>query len=137
MATWCFKTAARHTRDTQTQQWYWQLDEGYSFLLTSMRLFPSLEECVRDAQAKGFQGALHVPPLLTYPVTLGKGKRLFGDGTPAGALTMTDHKVTSAGTVIATYEPTGAMPEGTFATPEPATSAREAERQAKMKDGSW
>lgn len=75
--------------------------------------------------------------LLTYPVTLGKGKRLFGDGTPAGALKMTDHKVTSAGTVVATYEPTGAMPQGSFAAPEPATSAREAERQRRMKDGSW
>jgi hypothetical protein len=70
MATWCFKTVMRHTRETETQQWYWQLDEGRSFLLTSMRLFPSLEECVVDAQAKGFQGALHVPPMLSYPVTL-------------------------------------------------------------------
>ena len=70
MTTWCFKTAARYTRYSSTHQWYWQLDEGHSFLLTSMRLFPSLEECVLDAQAKGFEGALHVPPMLSYPVTL-------------------------------------------------------------------
>jgi dihydrofolate reductase len=74
--------------------------------------------------------------LMTFPVTLGKGKRLFGEGTPAGALRMVDHEVTSKGTVIATYEPDGAIPaSGQF--PEASTSAREAERQRKMKDGSW
>ena len=75
--------------------------------------------------------------LLTYPVTLGKGKRLFGEGTPAQALTMVHHQVTPQGTVIADYEPTGSMPKGAFDGPEPATSAREAERQQKMQDGSW
>ena len=70
MATWCFKTATQHTHGMPTHQWYWQLDEGRSFLLTSLRLFPSLEECVMDAQQKGFAGALHVPPMLSYPVTL-------------------------------------------------------------------
>jgi hypothetical protein len=70
MAKWCFKTAARHTRISATQQWYWQLDAGHSLLLTSLRLFPSLEECVIDAQEKGFRGALHVPAMLSYPVTL-------------------------------------------------------------------
>jgi hypothetical protein len=70
METWCFKTATRHTRESETHQWYWQLDAGNSFLLTSMRLFPSLEECVLDAREKGFDGALHVPSMLSYPVTL-------------------------------------------------------------------
>lgn len=74
--------------------------------------------------------------LMIFPVTLGKGKRLFGDGTPAGALRMIDHKVTARGTVIATYEPAGVIPaEGSF--PEPSTSAREQTRQARMRDGSW
>ena len=70
METWSFKTATRHTRDSHTHQWYWQLDAGNSFLLTSMRLFPSLEECVLDARQKGFNGALHVPTTISYPVTL-------------------------------------------------------------------
>lgn len=74
--------------------------------------------------------------LLTFPVTLGRGKRLFGDGTPAGALTLVEHKVTAKGTVIATYEPNGAIPaQGRF--PDPGTSPREAERQQRMRDGSW
>jgi len=41
------------------------------------------------------------------------------------------------GTVIADYEPTGAMPEGEFAAPEPSTSDREAQRQRKIQEGSW
>lgn len=74
--------------------------------------------------------------LLTYPVVLGKGKRLF-DGTAAQALTMVHHEVTPMGTVIADYAPTGAMPQGDFIGPAPVTSAREDERQRKMADGSW
>jgi len=74
--------------------------------------------------------------LMIFPVTLGKGKRLFGDGTPAQALRMTDHKVTDKGTVIATYEPAGAIPaDGSF--PEPSNSQREQERQARMRNGNW
>ncbi|MGJ0507588.1 MAG: dihydrofolate reductase family protein [Methylocystis sp.] len=74
--------------------------------------------------------------LMTFPVTLGRGKRLFGDGTPARILRMVDHKVTPRGTVIATYEPRGAIPtEGSF--PEPSISARETERQRKMQGGGW
>jgi len=75
--------------------------------------------------------------LMTYPLTLGRGKRLFGEGTPPGALRMVDHMVTPAGTVIATYEPAGPIPAQAPHQPSPATSAREAERQRKMKDGNW
>lgn len=75
--------------------------------------------------------------LMTFPVTLGKGKRLFGEGMPAGLLNMIDHKVTEKGTVIATYEPGGALPPYPADAPEPSTSAREAERQRRMKEGRW
>ncbi|MGH6786450.1 MAG: dihydrofolate reductase family protein [Novosphingobium sp.] len=74
--------------------------------------------------------------LMTFPIVLGRGKRLFGEGTPAGALKLTDHKVTAKGTAIATYEPDGAIPSG-GEFPEPSTSAREAERQRAMAGGSW
>jgi hypothetical protein len=49
---------------------------------------------------------------------------------------MTDHKVTAKGTVIATYEPDGSIPaDASF--PEPSTSQREQERQARMRSGNW
>jgi dihydrofolate reductase len=74
--------------------------------------------------------------LMTFPVTLGRGKRLFGDGTPACAFRMVDHIVTRKGSMIATYEPGGAIPsEGSL--PEPSMSAREQERQRKMQSGRW
>jgi dihydrofolate reductase len=75
--------------------------------------------------------------LMTFPVTLGKGKRLFGDGTPSMMLKMVDHKVTAKGTVIATYEHGGTLPSFPQFSPQPSTSAREAERQRRMAEGSW
>lgn len=75
--------------------------------------------------------------LMTFPLTLGKGKRLFGEGTPAGLLRMVDHEVTAKGTVIATYEPGGALPPYPAEAPGPSTSAREIERQRAMAEGRW
>lgn len=75
--------------------------------------------------------------LMTFPVTLGEGKRLFGSGTPTGLLKMVDHKVTPKGTVIATYEPGSPIPPYPPEAPEPSTSAREKERQRRMAEGSW
>ncbi|MEO9132669.1 MAG: dihydrofolate reductase family protein [Sphingomonas sp.] len=72
--------------------------------------------------------------LYTFPIVLGSGKRLFGQGTPPGTLKLVDHQVTSGGTVIATYAPAGPVETGSFGVIE---SALEDERQAKMKDGTW
>lgn len=75
--------------------------------------------------------------LMIYPVTLGRGKRLFGEDTPVGLLEMVDHKVTARGTVVATYVPGGNLPPYPPYGPAPSTSAREAERQHRMTEGSW
>jgi dihydrofolate reductase len=72
--------------------------------------------------------------LYTFPIVLGSGKRMFGEGTPSATLKLVDHEVTNGGTVIATYEPAGSVETGTFGAIQ---SAREDERQAKMKDGTW
>ncbi|MCW5933720.1 MAG: dihydrofolate reductase [Fimbriimonadia bacterium] len=45
--------------------------------------------------------------LLTYPILLGNGKRLFGDSTPSRAMRLVNSVVSSTGVVIATYEPAG------------------------------
>ena len=73
--------------------------------------------------------------LLTYPVVLGSGKRLFGAGTPGGTLRMVDHLVSPEGTIIATYEPAGPVKTGTFATAEP--SEAEIARRKAIADGTW
>lgn len=53
--------------------------------------------------------------LLTFPLLLGKGKRLFGSGAMPGAFKVTKSAVSASGVVIATYERAGAVKTGSFA----------------------
>ena len=73
--------------------------------------------------------------LMTFPVIVGSGKRLFGDGTAPAAMRMVEHQVTSRGNIIAAYEPDGPLKTGSFATKEP--SAAEMERRARIEAGRW
>ena len=51
----------------------------------------------------------------TFPVLLGKGKRLFGEGTRPAGLSLSGEVVTSpAGVVIATYQRAGEVRVGSF-----------------------
>jgi dihydrofolate reductase len=75
--------------------------------------------------------------LMTFPVTLGRGRRLFGDGTPTAMLKMVDHRVSAKGTVIATYQPGETLPAFPQFGPQPSTSLRETERQRRMAEGNW
>jgi dihydrofolate reductase len=52
--------------------------------------------------------------LKTFPVTLGTGKRLFGEGTIPAAFTVTDSLVTPNGVVFANYRRAGEVRTGTF-----------------------
>ena len=81
------------------------------------------------------EGLLDELTLMTFPVVLGGGKTVFGEGTPAEALRLTGHKVTRSGAVIATYEPGGKVEQG-WAGPQ-STSTREEARQAAMAEGRW
>jgi dihydrofolate reductase len=73
--------------------------------------------------------------LMTFPVILGSGKRLFGDGTPPGAMRMVEHQITPGGNIIATYQPDGAVETGSFQAQEP--SAAELDRRKKIEEGTW
>jgi len=53
--------------------------------------------------------------LLIFPVVVGPGKRLFGDGTVPAALKLVDSKVSPSGVVIGRYEPAGELTTGSFA----------------------
>jgi len=66
----------------------------------------------------------------TFPVVLGRGKRLFEVGAKAGSLRLVGSKSWSTGVVLSTYVPAGAIPLGSFVSEPPA--ARELERRAKM-----
>lgn len=74
---------------------------------------------------------------MTYPVILGHGKRLFGDGTTVTKLEMTGHRVTDQGAIIAYWKPGGGLPPYPSEAPIAATSDREIERRKRMEDGSW
>jgi dihydrofolate reductase len=69
--------------------------------------------------------------LLIYPLTFGKGKRLFGKGTIPAAFKVTKSTVSPSGVVIATYQRDGDVKTGSFAIENP--SAAELERRKKLK----
>ncbi|GAB2791876.1 dihydrofolate reductase family protein [Streptomyces daliensis] len=54
--------------------------------------------------------------LLVYPVVLGRGRRLFADGTLPTALKLTGSRTTSAGVAVHTYVPQGRPTYGTIGT---------------------
>lgn len=51
--------------------------------------------------------------LKTFPITLGNGKRLFGDGTIPAALTLTESFITPNGVIFANYKRAGEVKTGT------------------------
>jgi dihydrofolate reductase len=55
--------------------------------------------------------------LLVFPVVLGKGKRLFGEGTAPTGLKTVENRTTSSGAVALTLRATGAPPRGDLANP--------------------
>jgi dihydrofolate reductase len=52
--------------------------------------------------------------LWVFPVVIGSGKRLFADGTMPSGLRLVDHKVSTTGVVMGTWEPAGEIVTGTF-----------------------
>ena len=66
----------------------------------------------------------------TFPVVLGRGKRLFEEGAKPCALRLVKSQVSGTGVVMSTYVPQGEVQPGSFATTEP--SARELARRRKL-----
>ncbi|HYH75731.1 MAG TPA: dihydrofolate reductase family protein [Candidatus Saccharimonadales bacterium] len=52
--------------------------------------------------------------LKTFPVTIGKGKRLFGEGTMPAAFTLAESMVTPSGIIAARYRRAGDLQTGSF-----------------------
>jgi dihydrofolate reductase len=70
--------------------------------------------------------------LMTAPVVLGRGKRLFGTDAPPGTWRLIEHRIGTAGITMATYEPIGPVSTGTFAEDDP--SPAELARRARWAD---
>jgi dihydrofolate reductase len=71
----------------------------------------------------------------TFPVVLGRGKRLFGETARPSALRLVDLRVSTTGVVMSTYVPDGDIRPGSFATIEP--SEKELARRKMMASGVW
>jgi dihydrofolate reductase len=67
----------------------------------------------------------------TFPVVLGRGKRLFEEGARPSALRLVESKVTKTGVVMSRYVPAGEVQAGSFVQTEP--SQKELARRQKMK----
>jgi dihydrofolate reductase len=52
--------------------------------------------------------------LKIYPVTVGPGKRLFGDGAIPAAFAVADSKTSPKGVIVATYKRAGPLETGSF-----------------------
>ncbi|MBB3590452.1 dihydrofolate reductase [Rhizobium sp. BK529] len=67
--------------------------------------------------------------VLTFPLLLGKGKRLFADGSAMPrALHLTRSLISSKGVIVATYERNGEVPTGSFADDQPSEAELERRR---------
>jgi len=71
----------------------------------------------------------------TFPVVLGRGKRLFGETAKPSALRLVRSQVSGTGVVMSTYVPAGDVQPGSFASTAP--SERELARRRMMATGSW
>jgi dihydrofolate reductase len=68
--------------------------------------------------------------LWTFPLVLGSGKRIFGDGTIPAGLKLVDSRTSTTGVLMATYERGGEREYGSFALDEPTEA--EVERRRRL-----
>ena len=81
---------------------------------------------IQTLQAAALIDQYHV---WTFPVVLGRGKRLFEAGAKAGALRLVASQTAKTGVVMSTYVPAGEIRTGSFAQDQPST--KELDRRAK------
>ena len=71
----------------------------------------------------------------TFPVVLGRGKRLFGENAKPSALRLVRSQVSTSGVVMSAYVPGGEIQPGSFASAEP--SEKELARRTRMAHERW
>ncbi|TIT64676.1 MAG: dihydrofolate reductase [Mesorhizobium sp.] len=69
--------------------------------------------------------------LMTFPLLLGKGKRLFGDAAMPAAFKLVKSQASTTGVIMATYERAGEIEVGSFVTGEPSDAELERRRNWK------
>ena len=71
----------------------------------------------------------------TFPVVLGRGKRLFEETAKPSALRLVRSQTSAGGVVMSTYVPAGEVQPGSFVVAEP--SERELARRKRIAEGQW
>ena len=79
-------------------------------------------------QALWRHGLVDELSVLTFPLLLAKGKRLFGDGTVPTGLKLVKAKTYPTGVIVANYQPDGAVEIGDFQLAEPTEAELERRR---------
>jgi len=87
---------------------------------------------IQTLQAAGLIDQYHV---WTYPVVLGRGKRLFEATARPSALRLVDSRISGTGVVMSTYVSLGEIQPGSFVGDAP--SDKELSRRQAMADGNW
>jgi dihydrofolate reductase len=73
--------------------------------------------------------------VFTFPVLLGKGKRLFDSTSQAGAYKLAHSKVSPLGLISATYVPNGEVKHETIRGAENPSNAELARRERMKREG--
>jgi dihydrofolate reductase len=71
----------------------------------------------------------------TFPLVLGRGKRLFGETAKPVSLRLVRSQVSPSGVVMCSYVPDGDVQPGSFASTEP--SEKELARRKRMANNGW
>ena len=87
---------------------------------------------IQTLQAASLIDEYHV---WTFPVVLGRGKRLFSEAARPSALRLVRSQVSATGVVMSTYVPRGDIQPGSFASSEP--SEKELARRKQMANETW
>lgn len=133
------KYVASHT--LTTLQWYNStlLDGDVVTAITALKAQQGLDlqiigsgNLIQTLQAASLIDEYNV---WTFPVVLGRGKRLFGENAKPFALRLVRSQVSSSGVVMSTYVPGGDIRPGSFASTEP--SDKELTRREKMANDLW
>ena len=88
---------------------------------------------IHSLQASSLIDVFHV---WTFPVILGRGKRLFENSSLPSTMRLISSKVSTSGVVMSAYAPTGKVEVGTIG-PVVVPSDKEVKRRARMADNSW
>jgi dihydrofolate reductase len=100
-------------------------EDGRNFLIQGSTVL------IQSLQQAGLIDEYHV---LTFPLVLGKGKRLFETSVAPGALKLEKSRTSGKGVIMGYYTPNGPVVSGSFAQEEP-TEAELARRERWKREG--